>query len=135
MQLLPLYVLALSLEDLINSQRVNMTCNFLNFLSITAFLQGIAALDLENLRSLGVGDDFYVNDIAVYFNRAFLALPRTVCLNNVTHPTLVEVPWKEVNVILKSRYVTQVCLKIEKEKIVCPNFNSSTKYYNYSESN
>lgn len=119
MQLLPLYVLALSLEDLIKSQRVNMTCNSLNFLSITvklAFLQAIVALDLENLRSLGVGDDFYVNDIAVYFNRAFLALPRTVCNNNVTHPTLVEVPWKEVNVILKSRYVTQLYLKIQKEK-------------------
>ncbi|KAH0998895.1 hypothetical protein HUJ05_007668, partial [Dendroctonus ponderosae] len=44
-------------------------------------------------------------DIAVYFNKAFLAIPRTVCTSNVTQPTLLDVPWKEhLNVILKSRF-------------------------------
>ncbi|XP_048519723.1 uncharacterized protein LOC125503427 [Dendroctonus ponderosae] len=65
----------------------------------------IFALDLDKLKSLGISENVYISDIAVYFNKAFLAIPRTVCTSNVTQPTLLDVPWKEhLNVILKSRF-------------------------------
>ncbi|KAL1498205.1 hypothetical protein ABEB36_009041 [Hypothenemus hampei] len=60
-------------------------------------------IDLNKLESFGINKNtFYVNDILIYFNRAFLAIPRSTCQNNISHPTLVELPWKD-NVILKSR--------------------------------
>lgn len=77
----------------------------LRYFAILFFLQlHIFALDLDKLTSLGISENVYISDIAVYFNKAFLAIPRTVCSNNVTQPTLLDVPWKEhLNVILKSR--------------------------------
>ncbi|XP_066153440.1 uncharacterized protein [Euwallacea fornicatus] len=76
----------------------------IHFLVLLLFAKAHHAIEMETLHSLGISDNFYVSDIAVHFNRVFLALPRTVCNNNVTHPTLVEVPWRiEFNVILKSR--------------------------------
>ncbi|XP_066258432.1 uncharacterized protein [Euwallacea similis] len=78
----------------------------LSFLLLLLLLFGKTrqAIDMETLHSLGISDNFYVSDIVVHFSKVFLALPRTVCNNNITHPTLVEVPWRtEFNVILKSR--------------------------------
>ncbi|XP_050297862.1 uncharacterized protein LOC126737151 [Anthonomus grandis grandis] len=69
-----------------------------------SLIKNTNCLDMEKLESLGINSDVYISDIAVYLNRAFLTIPRTICDNNVTHPTFVEVPWKEYNVILKSRF-------------------------------
>ncbi|KAK9752195.1 Major royal jelly protein [Popillia japonica] len=46
-----------------------------------------------DLSVLKISPTYYASDVAVYKNRAFLALPRSSCFNNLTNPTLVEVPW------------------------------------------
>ncbi|CAH1116316.1 unnamed protein product [Phaedon cochleariae] len=46
-----------------------------------------------DLSSYDVEKNLYVSSIAVYRTRAFLALPRSVCHNNETGPTLVETLW------------------------------------------
>ncbi|CAG9773978.1 unnamed protein product [Ceutorhynchus assimilis] len=76
----------------------------LNVILVLLVVQNSKSLNLKSLESLGISGDSYISDIAVYFNRAFLAIPRNICQNNISSPTLVELPWKEYNVILKSRF-------------------------------
>ncbi|KAF7269021.1 hypothetical protein GWI33_017903 [Rhynchophorus ferrugineus] len=74
------------------------------FFSYYIIITVYGAIDFESLGSVGLGSDVFVSDIAVYLNRAFLAIPRTVCQNNISNPTLVDIPWKEYNTIIKLRY-------------------------------
>ncbi|KAJ3646746.1 hypothetical protein Zmor_024320 [Zophobas morio] len=46
-----------------------------------------------DLTNYNISSNYYVSSIAVYGNRAFLALPRSSCYNNNTNPTLVEASW------------------------------------------
>ncbi|EFA08570.2 hypothetical protein TcasGA2_TC006225 [Tribolium castaneum] len=46
-----------------------------------------------DLSYYNISSDYYVSNVAVYGNRAFLSLPRSSCRNNFTHPTLVEASW------------------------------------------
>ncbi|XP_060522245.1 uncharacterized protein LOC132699508 [Cylas formicarius] len=50
-----------------------------------------------DLSSQGFDDYYYVSDIAIYFNKVFLALPRKTCFNGVKHPTVLEVSWTELS--------------------------------------
>lgn len=59
-------------------------------LSFACVPQKISCWDLSVLK---VPSTYYASSIAVYKNRAFLALPRSSCFNNIVDPTLVEVPW------------------------------------------
>lgn len=45
------------------------------------------------LNNFGINENYYVSSVAIYRTRAFFALPRSVCYNNVSNPTVVEVPW------------------------------------------
>ncbi|XP_018335166.1 major royal jelly protein 4-like [Agrilus planipennis] len=46
-----------------------------------------------DLTSHDIKDNYYISSIAVFKNRAFLTLPRTSCFNNISYPTIIEVPW------------------------------------------
>lgn len=64
--------------------------------SIVLLIISIARpVTLWNLKKFNINDDYYVSNVAVYRNRAFLALPRDVCSNNISSPTAVEVPWMD----------------------------------------
>lgn len=65
--------------------------SFLFFLIIFGVLpEKLLSWDLSLLK---ISPTYYASSIAVYKNRAFLALPRSSCYNNLSDPTLVEVPW------------------------------------------
>lgn len=46
-----------------------------------------------NLNSIKISDTYFASSVSLFKSRAFLTLPRTSCYNNLTNPTLVEVPW------------------------------------------
>ncbi|XP_018567486.1 uncharacterized protein LOC108908061 [Anoplophora glabripennis] len=46
-----------------------------------------------DLNYFGIDENYYISSIAIYRARAFLALPRSCCHNNISNPTVVEVPW------------------------------------------
>ncbi|KAJ8959609.1 hypothetical protein NQ318_021795 [Aromia moschata] len=46
-----------------------------------------------DLSSFGINENYYVSSIGIHRTRAFLTLPRSVCHNNVSNPTVVEVAW------------------------------------------
>ncbi|KAG5883609.1 hypothetical protein JTB14_025183 [Gonioctena quinquepunctata] len=47
-----------------------------------------------DLSDFGVDDNnYYVSSVAIYRSRAFLALPRSVCYNKISGPTLLETSW------------------------------------------
>ncbi|GJQ83886.1 hypothetical protein Trydic_g19827 [Trypoxylus dichotomus] len=46
-----------------------------------------------DLSVLKISYTYYASSVAVYKNRAFVAIPRSSCYNNISNPTLVEVPW------------------------------------------
>lgn len=50
-----------------------------------------------DLKTYGISNTYFASSVAVFKNRAFLALSRSVCHNNLTNPTLIEVPWTGEN--------------------------------------
>ncbi|XP_049826508.1 uncharacterized protein LOC109596953 isoform X2 [Aethina tumida] len=65
---------------------------FRKSLILTTFLTVVKLWDLSEH---GFDNNYYTSSIAIYRNRAFLTLPRTICNLNRSLPTLVEVPWTE----------------------------------------
>lgn len=62
-------------------------------LSLVLFVICLNNSNSLNLQKFGLGDYFYLSSIAVFRNKAFLALPRNSCFNNVSSPTLIQVNW------------------------------------------
>ncbi|XP_030752207.1 uncharacterized protein LOC115879459 [Sitophilus oryzae] len=98
-----------SVFRLLLSRYFNLVLKIMKFLLISYIfiicnIKNIVLFDLTKLENAGLNSDVFISDIAVYFNRAFLTVPRSTCQNNITNPTLVEVPWKEFNTILKVKY-------------------------------
>ncbi|KAK4874678.1 hypothetical protein RN001_014038 [Aquatica leii] len=55
-----------------------------------------------DLRKNGVFPNYYASSIAIYKNRAFIALSRNSCYSNITTPTLIEASWNGNNIVLHS---------------------------------
>lgn len=65
-------------------------------LSISVFLC-LLQVQCWDLKAYGISNAYFASSVAVFKNRAFLALSRSVCHNNLTNPTLIEVPWTGEN--------------------------------------
>ncbi|XP_044253218.1 uncharacterized protein LOC123004163 [Tribolium madens] len=57
-----------------------------------------------DLSYYNISSDYFVSQVAVYGNRAFLSLPRSSCRNNITNPTLVEASWFNEQPIFPRKY-------------------------------
>lgn len=70
-----------------------------------------------NLQNYGFQEHYYVSNLAIFRQRAFLTLPRSSCFNgNTSNPTLIELPWsgENTNVIIPRTKVW--LLNIKKQK-------------------
>ncbi|XP_023026494.2 uncharacterized protein [Leptinotarsa decemlineata] len=68
----------------------------ISLLSVLSFIFLLSICACWDLSSYGVNNkNYYISSVAVYRTRAFLALPRSMCYNAFSGPTLVETNWIE----------------------------------------
>ncbi|KAJ8984333.1 hypothetical protein NQ317_012552 [Molorchus minor] len=68
----------------------------MNMISFNVFFKFCYCIRLVtgwDLSNFNIGTNYYISSIAIYRTKAFLALPRSICHNNVSNPTVVDVPW------------------------------------------
>ncbi|XP_056634256.1 uncharacterized protein LOC130443549 isoform X1 [Diorhabda sublineata] len=78
---------------------------------INIFTKHVVCIGLDEIDAEEFG---YISSIAVHKSRAFLALPRSVCFNKISDPTLIETYWDEGYQYIFSRFLQ----KVTKPKII-----------------